>query len=57
MQCCHTLTEVDVIAIDGKTSRSSYNKSKAKDAIYMVNAFATHNSMSNGKIKVYAKSN
>lgn len=57
MQDCHTLTNGEVIAIDGKTARGSYNKSKAKGAIHMVNAFATRNGMSIGQVKVNAKSN
>lgn len=57
MQSCHTLTEDEVIAIDGKTARGSYSKSKAKGAIHMVNAFATRNGMSIGQVKVNAKSN
>jgi predicted transposase YbfD/YdcC len=57
MQSCHTLTEGEVIAIDGKTARGSYNKAKAKGAIHMVNAFATRNGMSIGQVKVNAKSN
>jgi predicted transposase YbfD/YdcC len=42
MQSCHTLTEGEVIAIDGKTARGSYNKAKAKGAIHMVNAGKDH---------------
>lgn len=57
MQSCHTLTVGEVIAIDGKTARGTYNKSKAKGAIHMVNAFATRNGMSIGQVKVNAKSN
>lgn len=57
MESCHSLTEGEVIAIDGKTARGSYNKSKAKGAIHMVNAFATRNGMSIGQVKVNAKSN
>jgi predicted transposase YbfD/YdcC len=57
MQSCHTLTDGEVIAIDGKTARGSYNKSKAKGAIHMVNAFATRNGMSIGQVKVNVKSN
>lgn len=48
MKDCHTLTDGEVIAIDGKTLRGSYDRSKGKGTIHMVNAFATANGMSIG---------
>ncbi len=39
MESCHERTEGQVIAIDGKTLRRSYDKSKLKGAIHTVNAF------------------
>lgn len=54
---CHTLTDGEVIAIDGKTLRGSYDRSKGKGTIDMVNAFATANGMSIGQLKVDSKSN
>ena len=57
MKDCHVLTDCEVIAIDGKTLRGSYNRSKGKGTIHMVNAFATANGMSIGQQKVDRKSN
>lgn len=47
----------DVIAIDGKTSRRSYQKKGAKDAIHMVSAFASRQRLVLGQAKVADKSN
>jgi predicted transposase YbfD/YdcC len=47
----------DVIAIDGKTSRRSYQKKGAKDAIHMVSAFASRQRLVLGQTKVVDKSN
>ena len=47
----------DVIAIDGKTSRRSYQKKGAKEAIHMVSAFATRQRLVLGQTKVTEKSN
>ncbi|WP_172564908.1 ISAs1 family transposase [Vibrio navarrensis] len=57
MKDCHTLTDGEVIAIDGKTLRGSYDRSKGKGTIHMVNAFATANGTSIGQQKVDSKSN
>ncbi|EJC1072852.1 ISAs1-like element IS1358 family transposase [Vibrio cholerae] len=57
MKDCHTLTDGEVIAIDGKTLRGSYDRSKGKRTIHMANAFATANGMSIGQLKVDSKSN
>lgn len=46
-----------VIAIDGKTSRRSYQKKGAKEAIHMVSAFATRQRLVLGQTKVAEKSN
>ena len=48
---------VDVIAIDGKTSRRSYQKKGAKEAIHMVSAFASRQRLVLGQTKVAEKSN
>jgi len=47
----------DVIAIDGKTSRRSYQKKGAKDAIHTVSAFASRQRLVLGQTKVAEKSN
>ena len=57
MKDCHALIEGEVIAIDGKTLCGSYDKSKGRGTIHMVNAFATANGMSIGQQKVDTKSN
>ncbi len=49
MKECYTLTDGEVIAIDGKTLRGSYDRSKGKGTIHMVKAFATANGMSIGQ--------
>lgn len=46
-----------VIAIDGKTLRRSHDRTIGKDAIHMVNAWATHNGIALGQWKTEAKSN
>ena len=47
----------EVIAIDGKTSRRSYQKKDAKEPIHMVSAFAARQRLVLGQIKVDEKSN
>lgn len=46
-----------VVAIDGKTVRRSHDRRIGKDAIHMVNAWATHNGIALGQWKTDAKSN
>ena len=46
-----------MIAIDGKTSRRSYQKTGAKAAIHMVSAFAARQRLVLGQVKVADKSN
>jgi len=48
---------VKLIAIDGKTSRRSYDKSRNKPAIHMVSAFATELGLTLGQVKTEEKSN
>jgi predicted transposase YbfD/YdcC len=57
MQAVTTITEGEVVAIDGKTVRRSYNKSAGNKATHLVNAWATHNRLALGQIKVEEKSN
>ena len=47
----------EVIAIDGKTLRHSYDSSSAQSAIHMVSAWATENRLVLGQVKVDDKSN
>ncbi len=51
------LSAGEVIAIDGKTARRSYDKGKGKGAIHMVSAWASQNRLVLGQRKVDAKSN
>lgn len=51
------ITEGEVIAIDGKTLRHSYDKGKDKGAIHMVSAWATNSRLVLGQCKVEEKSN
>jgi len=51
------LTGGQVIAIDGKTLRRSFDKASGKSAIHMVSAWATANGISLGQTVVDAKSN
>lgn len=51
------VTEGEVVAIDGKTLRHSYDKAQDKSAISLVSAWATNNRLVLGQIKVDEKSN
>lgn len=57
MKACYELTEGEVVAIDGKTVRGSYDKSRVLKAIHMVNAFATANGICLAQSKVNEKTN
>jgi len=52
-----TKTPVEVIAIDGKTSRRSYQKKSSKQPIHIVSAFAARQRLVMGQIAVAEKSN
>lgn len=51
------LTQGQVIAIDGKTARKSYDTSSGQPAIHLVSAFASLNHLCMGQVKTAAKSN
>ena len=51
------VTQGEVIAIDGKTLRHSYDRSQEKKAIQMVSAWAKTNRLVLGQVKVDKKSN
>jgi hypothetical protein len=53
----HEVTGGQVIAIDGKTLRRSYDTASSKSAIHMVSAWATANQISLGQVVVDVKSN
>ena len=53
----HDISHGQVIAIDGKTLRRSFDAASSKAAIHMVSAWATANHISLGQVVVDAKSN
>ncbi|WP_247129471.1 ISAs1 family transposase, partial [Escherichia coli] len=55
MRDCHTSDDKDVIAIDGKTLRHSYDKSRRKGAIHVISAFSTMHSLVIGQIRTDEK--
>ncbi|CSS44350.1 receptor [Shigella sonnei] len=56
MRDCHSSDDKDVIAIDGKTLRHSYDKSRRRGAIHVISAFSTMHSLVIGQIKTDEKS-
>jgi predicted transposase YbfD/YdcC len=53
----HEITAGQLVAIDGKTLRRSYDAASSKSAIHMVSAWATANHISLGQVVVDEKSN
>ena len=53
----HEVTNGQVVAIDGKTLRRSYDRATSKSAIHMVSAWASANHISLGQVVVDEKSN
>jgi predicted transposase YbfD/YdcC len=53
----HEITAGQIVAIDGKTLRRSFDAAGSKSAIHMVSAWATANQISLGQVVVDAKSN
>jgi predicted transposase YbfD/YdcC len=53
----HEITAGQLVAIDGKALRRSFDKAGGKSAIHMVSAWATANHISLGQVVVDAKSN
>ena len=53
----HRLTQGQVIAVDGKTLRRSHDRRAGKEAIHMVSAWASENSLVLGQVRTDAKSN
>ncbi len=51
------LAQGEVVAIDGKTVRRSHDRNSGKQAIHLVSAWATANSMTLGQVKTGEKSN
>jgi predicted transposase YbfD/YdcC len=57
IQAVAEVTAGQVVAIDGKTLRRSYDRRSAKAAIHMVSAWATQNRLVLGQLKTEEKSN
>ena len=57
VQSLARLSQGQVVAIDGKTLRHSFDKASAKAAIHMVSAWAETNHLVLGQVKTEAKSN
>lgn len=57
IQSISQITQGEVVAIDGKTLRHSYDKGADLAAIHMVSAWATANRLVLGQVKVDKKSN
>lgn len=53
----HEITGGQIVAIDGKTLRRSFDRATSKSAIHMVSAWATANHISLGQVVVDQKSN
>ncbi|SQD77852.1 conserved protein of unknown function, might belong to Transposase [Moritella yayanosii] len=57
MQSINKLSNGELIAIDGKVLRSSYNRDDRKSTIHMVSAYACANKVVIGQLKTDIKSN
>lgn len=53
----HRLTQGEIVAIDGKTLRGSYNQDDRDSTIHMISAYASTNQMVLGQLKTDNKSN
>lgn len=53
----HEISKGQIVAIDGKTLRRSFDKATSKSAIHMVSAWATANHISLGQVVTDEKSN
>lgn len=57
IQSVSELTEGEILSIDGKTLRRSYDKKSSKKALHMVSVWASENEMVMGQVKTEQKSN
>jgi predicted transposase YbfD/YdcC len=57
IEALHEATERQVIAIDGKTLRRSFDRAKGQSALHLVHAWATANHLLLGQVAVDGKSN
>lgn len=56
-QAIHVATEGEVVALDGKTIRRSFDAATGKSALHLVSAWASENGLALGQVKVDEKSN
>ena len=56
-QAIHTATAGEVVALDGKTVRHSFDTATGKSALHLVSAWASENGLALGQVKVDDKSN
>lgn len=57
VQAVRTVTEEEVVGIDGKSARRSHDKAKGIKALHLVSAWASTNRLVLGQLKVDQKSN
>lgn len=57
MQSVHQLTDGELVAIDGKTLRGSYNREDRNATIHLVSAYSSANKLVLGQLKTDRKSN
>jgi hypothetical protein len=57
IEALHEATERQVVAIDGKTLRRSFDRARGKSALHMIHAWATANHLLLGQVAVDEKSN
>jgi predicted transposase YbfD/YdcC len=57
IEALHEATERQVVAIDGKTLRRSFDRAKGKSALHLVHAWATASHLLLGQVAVDEKSN
>jgi predicted transposase YbfD/YdcC len=57
VQAAASITDDQIVALDGKTLRRSHDRSKGKAAIHMVSAWASANRLVLGQVKVDEQSN
>ena len=57
MRDCHSSEDGSVIAIDGKTFRGSYDKSRRRGAIHVISTFCATEGVVLGQLKTAEKSN
>jgi predicted transposase YbfD/YdcC len=57
MKLLYKVSEGEIVAIDGKSLRGTYQKELRKVAVHMVSAYATQNGLVLGQVKTSEKSN